>query len=207
MVGMGCIVVGGQNGREQAAGAVAGFAEEAGGGAVTAPVPGDGDRAAVGERETEDVEGVGGGMLAEAAFGAAVEPAAAVAAGMEDGGDRGSEMLGRGRLDYVTLPQSQRRGDRAAGNGAGRPEPDRAVILGLKPHAVDIAAARPGAARRRWAVGVANVGKQLRAPPSVAVERRQLDPSGEADRIVEVEPGPGEVLPVQRDIGCRLNSE
>src|SRR3954469_22574627 len=77
VVAMGFVVIGGEGGGEEAAGAVADVVGEAGFLSLAAPVGGEGDGGAGGEAEAGDVDGVGRGMLAPAALGAAVEAAAA----------------------------------------------------------------------------------------------------------------------------------
>src|SRR3954468_23161269 len=59
-------------------------------------------------------------MLAPIAFGAAVDPPAAIASEMVVHGHLPPEMPKRRRLDDMPFPQSQRRRDRA-----GRPKPRR----------------------------------------------------------------------------------
>src|SRR4051812_41894140 len=108
---MGFVVIGREGGGEEAAGAVADVVEEAGFLSPAAPVGGDADAAAVGEAEGRDVDGVGGGMLAPRALGAAVEAAAAVAAIMVDRRDPGAETAEGGGLDEMPFPQRQSGGD------------------------------------------------------------------------------------------------
>src|SRR5688500_14705741 len=142
----------------------------------------------IGEPEAEDVEGVGGGMLAERAGGAAVEPAAAVAAGMVDARDGHAEMLERRGLEHVALEQVQRRRDRAGGDKPGRIETDRSRAGGNQ--------ARPVT---KAAIGVANDGRRSDISASsqkrpalraIAGQGSQFAASERADRIGEVELGP-----------------
>jgi hypothetical protein len=71
MVAVGFVIVGRENGGEEAAGAVANLAQEAGLGIVAHPVGDHPHPAAVGEDEAGDVDRIGGGMLAPRAFVAA----------------------------------------------------------------------------------------------------------------------------------------
>ena len=92
MVGVGAIVIGRQDGREQVAGAVASFAQEGGVRCVSLPPSKHRDAPPVGEAEAEDVDRIGGGMLAERPFRLTVEPPTAVAARMVDPDHAAAEM-------------------------------------------------------------------------------------------------------------------
>src|SRR5215204_658979 len=98
------------------AGAVAHIAEECALGSIATPVTEHRNVASIGQAESQNVDGVGGGMFAERAFRFAVQPAAAVAAGMMDPSDPGSKMTSGRGLDDVALPKGQCRRDRAGGH-------------------------------------------------------------------------------------------
>src|SRR4051794_11873694 len=77
MVAMGRIVIGGEDGREQAAAAVAHVVQETAFGPLVVPVGGDGDPGAVLQPKAGDVDRIGPRMLAPQPVPAPVHPPAA----------------------------------------------------------------------------------------------------------------------------------
>ena len=118
MVAMRLVVIRRKHGREEAAGAVADVAQESGFRPAAVPVFEHRHSPPVGQVEADDVDRVGGGMLAEPAFRPVVEAATAVASGVQDPPDRLSEMPLRSRLGDARFEQVKRRRHRAADDDA-----------------------------------------------------------------------------------------
>ena len=104
MIGVGGIIIWREHGGEQIAGSATNVAQERRLGWVAAPVAQHRNPAAIGQAKSEDIDRIGGGMLAEAAFGPAVHAAATIAAGMVDPDDAAFEVTNRGGLDDFAFP-------------------------------------------------------------------------------------------------------
>lgn len=195
MVAVGGVVVRRQGRREQPAGAVPDLPKEARLGSRALPVGDDPDPAAVGESESGDVDGIGRGMLAPRAFRAAVDPAAAVAPEMLNGGDLGPEMAERGGLDHVPLPKREPGRDRTAGAEVGGSPVDRERAARGEAHRILIAAL-PASALRQGDEPDPGATEEGSAFLPFAAEPGQLAAGEGTDRPGEVELRPGHVLGV-----------
>jgi hypothetical protein len=114
---------------------------------------------------------------------------------MIDGRDPPAEMLERCRLDDMPVPQGERRSHRAAGSEIGRAVAEVQRSARHEANCVVIAAfaAAPGRQRPEFDSGSGEEGPAFRA---IAAKADKLAAGKGADRLGEIERGPGHVLRV-----------